>query len=1648
MSNNNILKIKQASEHNLKDIDVSIPHNALTVITGVSGSGKSSLAYSVIFKESQRRFLESFSTYSRQYLGKMEKPKVESITGLQAAISIKQKTVVSNPRSTVGTLSGIYDYLRLLFARISDSKCPSCHLRIDNKEKNCLSCGYEPAKKLASLFSFNSKYGACPQCNGLGITEQIDKQKLIADPNKTLAQGALVPTTPTGYIVYSQVRVDELDKVCQAHGFSVNIPWNQLTQEQQEVIWYGSDRVKILFGKHSLESRLKWKGITAKPREEAFYKGMIPIMEDILKRDRNDNILRFASAFTCHECKGQRLNKDARSAIINEKNISEISQLSIDKLAVELKVITKSIGDHDVLETILEPIFKRIKYLRLLGLEYLTLSRESGTLSGGESQRIRLASQIGSGLQGILYILDEPSIGLHPRDNKKLIQVLQSLRDNGNTVVVVEHDEETIKAADYLIDIGPGAGINGGKLVFQGESHLLFEDPKAYPLSKTADSILANKHKGIKTSTRTDKGSIFINNARKHNLKNIDAEFKLKAFNVVTGVSGAGKSTLVHHILGQYLRKPTDISAQINIDTDISRVIEIDQSPIGRTPRSNPATYTDLFDHIREIFGKLPMSKEKGFKKGDFSFNNKGGRCEHCQGAGYTQLGMHFLGDIEIVCEKCHGKRFTQELLEVKYKDLTIYDILNLSIIQSRDFFSEHQKITKILDILIKLEVGYLKLGQPSTTLSGGEAQRIKLASELYKTAKGHRLYILDEPTMGLHKSDIAHLLIALNEIVDKGHTMIVIEHDTDIIKQADWIVDLGPEGGENGGELIVQGPPQDIMNCTESFTGQALKDLFKETEYLQNKLQQTASNIILKGINTNNLKNIDIEIPLNRTTVITGISGSGKSSLAFDTLYAESRNRYTENFSSYARRTMAKTKKPDFEHSSGLTPAIGIRQTPFNKNPRSTVGTISEIYDLYRLLFSRLGITKKGQATKLPASMFSYNNAEAACPHCKGLGIITSANPEKYISHPHLSLLNGAMQGSVPGKFFGDINGQYINTLLKVGETEKIDFDQPFKLLNKKAKDIALHGTKDIVYDVAWKFKRDNRTGTHQLKTVWKGFTQLLNEEFELKRNSKKAHSYEVIMSDDSCPVCRGEKLNKTTLDTTFNGENISQISNRSINETKTYFKNLINEIDAKIYQKSQHIIQQIIEKCHILEQIGLSYISVNRRISSLSGGESQRLRIASQIISNLCGLTYIFDEPTIGLHPKDTQSLMASIKKLKENGNTVVLVEHDPDVIAMADHIIDMGPAAGDDGGEIIAHGNLNDLLKNKQSITGIYMHKYLNNSPNQKEKTVEHKAIASEIIIKKASAHNLKNIDLQFPTNQFITVTGVSGSGKTSLVFDVLADSFNAGRPINCEGISFGNIKNTLLITQEKIGLSPLSTAATYTGIFDHIRDIFSKLDESKARKLKKSHFSFNSKDGGCPVCKGMGQQKVSLDFLSDVWTTCEQCHGNRYKKEILEVYFQTYNINDILNLSSAQALSVFESYPKIHKKLQVLNDIGLGYIKLGQATTTLSGGETQRLKLAYKLQSEQPANTLFIFDEPSTGLHMQDVEKLLSVLNKLVKKGNTVIVIEHNISIIQAADWIIDLGPDGGDAGGDIVYNGQSENLISCDKSYTAQYLKTY
>jgi excinuclease ABC subunit A len=957
MSDKKLIIIKNASEHNLQNIDVAIPKNEMTVVTGVSGSGKSSLAFDTIFREGQRRYLESFSSYARSFLGKAGKPSVESITGLLPAISIDQKTTTANSRSTVGTLSEIYDFLRLLYARLGKSTLPD--LKLDR-----------------SLFSFNSPQGACPICKGLGVQDKIDPELLISDPTKTVRDGAFAMTTPSGYIVYSQVTMDVLNDVCKAHDFSVDISWQELSEELKHIILHGSNRIKVPFGKHPLENRLKWSGITAKPREEGYYTGIITIMEDILKRDRNDNILRFARSITCQSCIGTRLNKKALSVSFNGKNIAELNAL----ILLELNAFLSNIKLNDNLKKIAEPIIteirKRIIILDQLGLGYLTLARKSTTLSGGEAQRIRLAIQTLGDLQNVLYLLDEPSIGLHPQHNAALISALTGLQQKGNTLLVVEHDEDFIRNSENLIDIGPKAGIEGGELLYNGKTSEFFKEE--HPESLTWQLLKEGPDFKSLSMHRSGSGKVLqIKGATVNNLQNVNASFKLSCLNVVCGVSGAGKSSLVEQTLVRSLRQKLYRAKEIPGKYDsiegienINKIIDINQSPIGRTPRSNPATYTKLFDHIRALFAEQLLSKERNWKKNRFSFNVKDGRCEHCQGASVQEIGMHFLNNISVPCQHCNGKRFNAETLEVKFKDKSIYDILELSIQEAAEFFAEFKKISRILKALLDLGLGYVKLGQPSTTLSGGEAQRVKLASELAKPDTGSTLYILDEPTTGLHLYDIIHLLKALHKLVDSGNTVIIIEHHPQIIFAADHILELGPGSGDNGGKIIFSGTAKEMLESTNSVYVNSISSKLKP-EY--KKVKTNKNFIELENVSTNNLKNISLKIPHNKLTVITGVSGSGKSSLAFDTIFAEGHKRFTESLSTYARRFMKNLPQPEFDKLTGLSPTIAINQRSRSNNPRSTVGTFTEIYDLLRLLFARASTNDNSKRQPL-SNEFSSN--------------------------------------------------------------------------------------------------------------------------------------------------------------------------------------------------------------------------------------------------------------------------------------------------------------------------------------------------------------------------------------------------------------------------------------------------------------------------------------------------------------------------------------------------------------------------------------------------------------------------------------------------------------------------------------------------
>lgn len=940
----NKIKIRGARAHNLKNIDVDIPKDKLVVVTGLSGSGKSSLAFDTLYAEGQRRYVESLSAYARQFLGQMDKPDVDSIDGLSPAISIDQKTTSKNPRSTVGTVTEINDFLRLLWARVGTPICPNDgheitsqspeqmvdkilelpertklqilapivrgkkgqHKKIIEKVKkdgfvriivdgeihdveeeieldknkkhdisvvvdrivlkdgirsrlfdsleaalrltngnvavdvigdkmlqfsenfSCPYCGFTIGELEPRIFSFNAPFGACPDCDGIGVKLEVDKDLVIPDDTKTLNEGALAPWNPISSKYYPTM----LQQACEAFGIDMDTPFKDLPDKDKKIILYGAGDREFHFKFESDFGGLKDIDTT--------FEGVIPNVERRYRETNSDftrDVMRqYMTSLTCQTCHGYRLNEQALSVKIAGKHIGEVSDFPINESLNFFENLTFSEQNQEIARPILKEIDDRLTFLKNVGLDYLTLSRSARTLSGGEAQRIRLATQIGSNLSGVMYVLDEPSIGLHQRDNDRLIASLKKMRDLGNTLIVVEHDEDTMRAADYLIDIGPGAGENGGQVIAAGTPKQVEKKRN----SLTGQYLSGKKYIAIPNERRKGNGKkIVVKGASENNLKNIDISFPLGEFIAVTGVSGSGKSTLVNMILKRALAQKLNHNSEkpgkyqkIEGVENIEKIIDIDQTPIGRTPRSNPATYTGVFDDIRGLFAQTNQAKLRGYGKGRFSFNIKGGRCEACKGDGIIKIEMNFLPDVYVPCEVCHGTRYNSETLEVEYKDKNIADILNMTVSEALTFFEPIPKIKRKLQTIVDVGLGYVKLGQPATTLSGGEAQRMKLASELHKKSNGKTFYILDEPTTGLHSEDIKRLLEVLQRLVDKGNTVLVIEHNLDVIKTADYLIDLGPEGGDGGGQIVATGTPEEVIKVNDSYTGKYLKEVLVPDHY------------------------------------------------------------------------------------------------------------------------------------------------------------------------------------------------------------------------------------------------------------------------------------------------------------------------------------------------------------------------------------------------------------------------------------------------------------------------------------------------------------------------------------------------------------------------------------------------------------------------------------------------------------------------------------------------------------------------------------------------------------------------------------------------------------------------------------------------
>jgi excinuclease ABC subunit A len=1625
-----------------------------------------------------------------------------------------------------------------------------------SNQLHCPHCDISYRDPVPNLFSFNSPLGACETCRGFGRVIDIDLDLVIPDPGKALADGAIRPW------INRKRRTKRLLDFCERKKIPTKRPWSELTDEQHRLIVDGDGEYRGIRG---------W----FRRLERRSYRMHVRVL-----------LARYRAYLLCPDCQGSRLKADVLYWRIDGKDISQVNAMSIG-VAFDFFQRLQPTGALDqVASLILDEIRRRLGYLLGVGLEYLTLDRQSRTLSGGELERVDLTTAIGSSLVNTLYVLDEPSIGLHPRDSRRLVEILQRLRANQNTVVVVEHDPEIIKECDHIIDLGPKAGEQGGRIMFAGSYQDLLKDDS----SLTAAYL--SQRKTIPLPTRRRKPllqrALKIKNARANNLKNLDVEVPLGMLVCITGVSGSGKSSLVDEVLSRNLKKLKDAPSANLTDCDriegadkISEVVLVDQSPVGTTPRSNPATYMKAFDGVRRIFADADLARLRGYTPSTFSFNVEGGRCETCRGEGFEKVEMQFLSDVYTSCAECHGSRYREEVLEVSYRGRNIRQVLDLTVSEALEFFKETAEIKAGLEPLRAVGLEYVRLGQPLTTLSGGESQRLKLAAHMAQAKKAGTLFIFDEPTTGLHFHDIERLLWAFNQLIDQGHSIVVIEHNLEVIKCADHIIDLGPEGGDRGGEIVAKGTPAEIAAVERSHTGAFLRrylpdDAAPFTPTLP-EVQSSRSApagaddnaIAIVGAKEHNLKNISLNIPRDRFVVFTGLSGSGKSSLAFDIVYAEGQRRYIDSLSAYARQFLEVMARPNVDYVAGIPPTVAIEQRLSQGGRKSTVATVTEIYHYLRLLYAKVGkqhcvncgrqihsltrsqildrigrsyrgkdvvvlsplvrgrkgfhkeiiagarrlgyrraridgklvdlrapeltqglerfkehnidiVIGKGKAggrevetmidqglrlgngvfhllsergeqifnqrlfclacgigyEPLDPRLFSFNSQQGACKSCAGMGFTYDFDPELIFADPRLALkdaLGGITAGSsVTGS---EIERAMARLLEKLADDHDVDIAKPFAKLARKTQQEIVYGGKG--------------------RGAFVGLVPYLKELWQAGDEDSASELGE-LMTETVCADCHGRRLHQRAQAVKVDGRAIWQITELAVDDARDYFAKLdlaraANGDGARDRAVADKIVHEIQQRLNFLSEVGLPYLTLDRRADTLSGGEAQRIRLAAQLGSNLRGVCYILDEPTIGLHPRDNAMLLKTLRRLEQMGNSVLVVEHDEATIQSADLVIDLGPGAGTHGGSVVSIGTPTEIMNNPASPTGVFLRAKRKRLGPKRELTK-----SRWLTIRGAKAHNLKNLDVKIPLGMWSCVTGISGSGKSTLVREVLYKGIKlllgqfAGRPGAHRDIGgWKALERIVEVDQTPIGKTPRSVPASYIGVLDEVRKLYALAPEARLRGYTASRFSFNVKGGRCEACAGQGKIRKEMSFLPDVFIDCEACAGQRFNEETLSIRYNEKNIFEVFCLTVEEAVPFFHAFPKIARPLKILDDIGMGYITLGQASNTLSGGEAQRIKLAYELGKESRGTTLYVLDEPTTGLHFADVEKLIHILHRLVDMGNTVVTIEHNLDIIKDADYIVDLGPEGGADGGEIVACGAPLDIIKDGKrSHTARFLRGY
>ena len=1944
------IRIRGARQHNLQNLDLDLRTGELTVVTGPSGSGKSSLVFDTLYAEGQRRYVETFSAYARQFLDRMDKPAVDKVEGVPPAIAIDQTNPVRSSRSTVGTMTELNDHLKLLFARAGQlfdkqtaqpvrhdspetiyaelqrrcgiepppdrpkaASAPSGgsephavgsvgamsdprlvvtfpvelpantsteqleqwlsasgftkvqaereaggvklldvvadRFRLGNAEKarvveaievalkrgggrmnvyrlvedgeaeiwrfstglHCPDSNLRYREPLPSMFSFNSAAGACDTCRGFGRVIGVDYGLVIPDEKKTLRAGAIKAIQTPAW----KECQDDLMRHAEAAGIPRDTAWNRLTDEQKKWVIDGSPNWN---GKWNQQ----WYGIKRffEYLETKAYKMHIRVL-----------LSKYRSYTPCPVCAGARLQTEsllwrigsqqdadavldpalrfmpqgvqwsrAQLAILPGLCLHDLMLLPIDRLrqffermAVSAGVLdtpesiadgalstgsegqfdiknTAATGEAQALKLLHEEIGTRLKYLSDVGIGYLTLDRQSRTLSGGEVQRINLTTALGTSLVNTLFVLDEPSIGLHPRDMHRITQAMLRLRDAGNTLVVVEHDPAVMLAADRVLDFGPGPGERGGRIVFDGTPDEL----------RSADTLTGQYLGGRKrvghgfqrpVSDATPR--LILEGAREHNLQNLSIEFPLHRLVTVTGVSGSGKSSLIQDVLAPALQRHFGKTTETPGAHDrllgadhLSDVVFVDQSPIGKTARSNPVSYVGAWDSVRELFAVAPLSRQRGYTASKFSFNSGDGRCPTCGGSGFEHVEMQFLSDVYLRCPDCDGQRYRPEILEITLerggRTLNVAAVLDLTVAEAIALFADDRDVVRALRPIQEVGLEYVKLGQPVPTLSGGEAQRLKLAGFLAEAARSQAksrqplarkgtLFLFDEPTTGLHFDDIAKLMRAFARLLDAGHSLIVIEHNLDVIGASDWLIDLGPEGGDAGGCVVAEGTPAQVREHPHSHTGAALREYAsaigaapvlrertpllwnQELEALASKAQKAKNSIEIVNAREHNLKGLSVDIPRGRFNVITGVSGSGKSTLAFDILFNEGQRRYLESLNAYARSIVQPAGRPEVDAVYGIPPTVAIEQRLSRGGRKSTVGTTTEVWHFLRLLYVKLGVqhcTQDGAAVQpqTPESIAAQLLTHFRGQHIGLLAPLVVARKGVYTELADWARPRGYTHLRVDGHFLPTTGFPRIDRF-KEHTIElpvmSLDVAPENEALLRSALAQALEHGKGVVHVLShldglrealaagaptagigrlqvFSAKRacpvcstsyaelDPRLFSYNSKHGW--CPDCVGTGVKLTKEQRKVFDDSVLADDQkgreqtfaepevdgvqdaACPSCAGTRLNATARAVKFAGVGITDIARLSVTDIRAWVEQLaLTGRDAGV---ARDLIPEIKGRLEFLEEVGLGYLTLDRGAPTLSGGEAQRIRLAAQLGSNLQGVCYVLDEPTIGLHARDNQILLRALHQLSEKGNTLVVVEHDEETIRAADHLIDIGPSAGKRGGCLVAQGRVADLTGAEESQTGRYLLHAMRH-PLQARRPVSpplSPALSREgrgsegtaprwLTVHGAQLHNLQNVTARVPLQRLVAVTGVSGSGKSTLARDVLLsnvaawvqqrstkagrdamDAGNAPALISCTGLQgFETIDRVLEVDQTPIGKTPRSCPATYIGFWDTVRKLFAETLEAKARGYAAGRFSFNTGEGRCPTCEGQGVRTIGMSFLPDVKVPCEACHGARFNPETLAVTWRGKSIGDVLRMEVDEAVDFFASMPAIAHPLQLLKDVGLGYLTLGQPSPTLSGGEAQRIKLVTELtkvrdevgrRGQKAPHTLYVLDEPTVGLHMADVDKLIRVLHRLVDGGHSVVVIEHDLDVIAEADWIIDLGPEGGAGGGCIVAAATPEEVV--------------